>query len=320
MNIHNIFSKGKAVSWIVKRQEYQKLDFTTNTDPIVLLYQSLSWWFPTSVSQNRKVYDGLCDIAWGMQFHKGEIEIEVYAVTRERLLEGGSTNYKTYDFETSQNLFLTTYDRSPQVAILNGAQWFNGKLQYENIRHNDDPFNPDQDYYTREEIPQRTKKTIDIHFTNLHHNNIWKVIKSTDTLQVSKNNNQTTVVATLIPGPQENEPYGVATNATTANNSELLQNNSARLTKATMWNRATYPMKILHPPSVNDETGRMKWVYECRISTKLHTTFHLWPDFNDNFVDDMLIRQTWQLPSTTQVNNGTDAYCSINCNAYEVHV
>lgn len=320
MNIHNIFNKAQlTVPFTIKRQEYQQFRFTDNTNPIVLAYQALHWWFPTSLSQNRSNYDGLAGISWGMQVHKGEIEIEVYGVTRERLLEGGSTNYKTYDFETSQNLFLTTFDRAPEQYKYDYKAISQGRMPFDQPRWTGTPFDSLQDYYTREEIPQRAKKSIDVNFERLHHNNIWRVQKSNELYTQAKDGTSTISALYLIPGPQEMPPIDPAGTQTIVNNRELLLSASeAGITHDTMWNRATYPMKVLNPPLIEDETGTMKWIYECRVSTKLHVTFFLKPDYQDNLVDDYLLRQVYQLPMIKAQMPATSTTVTIPCAAYEV--
>lgn len=322
MTIHNIYNKGEQmVRFQVKRQEYVKYTFTENINPTILAYQALGWWFPIVQSQNREVYDGLCDISWGQLFDMGEIEIEVYGVTRERLLEGGSTNYKTYDFETSQNLFLTTLDRGPDSIPIDHSSWAtNGKIPFDGIRWNGTPFDPNQDYYTREEIPQRTKKKIVVHFTPLGHNYLWRPTKSAEMLQRTETTNNTVVAVKLIPGPQNNNPYGLQANTTTNNSELLLRQNNILWDGAMMWDRATYPVKMLHPPNINDETGIMKWIYEVRMSTRLHCRFMLKPDYQDNEVDDMLLRQRWQLQETQSNNPKNNTVCNIVANAYEVKI
>lgn len=319
MQIHNIFNQGQLkYDFTVKRQEYQQLRFTDNSNPIVLAYQALHWWFPTSLSQNRANFDGLAGISWGMEVHKGEIEIEVYGVTRERLLEGGSTNYKTYDFETSQNLFLTTFDRSPQLYNYDGKAIQQGRMPFDQPRWTGTPFDSLQDYYTREEIPQRAKKTIDIHFKRLHHNNVWRPVQSNQLFSQATQGNNTITSMYLIPGPQNIMPVITNGTETVGNNSELITQNNSSMTHSTMWDRATYPMKVLNPPLIEDETGTMKWIYECRISTKLHVSFLLMPDYQDDLVDDYLFRQRYQLPvlSSTQPQGTTTV--ALNCAAYEV--
>lgn len=63
------------------------------------------------------------NISYGVSWIKGEIEIEVYSVCRQRLLQGGSTNYNTYDFETSQNLIIGTFDRTPVTYEIKNWTW-----------------------------------------------------------------------------------------------------------------------------------------------------------------------------------------------------
>lgn len=319
MTIHNIFNTGsQRINFVVKRQEYVKYDFTTDVNPCILAYQALGWWFPRVTSRNRANYDGLCDISWGVMYHRGEIEIEVYGVTRERLLQGSSTNYKTYDFETSQNLFLTTLDRDPDSYTIDQSLWANGKIGFDRTRWNGTPFDPDQDFYTREEIAQRTKKTVDIHFTPLTNNYVWRVHKSADMMTRVDTAQNTTINIAGIPGPQGNNPYGINANRTTQNSELLQRTGDIQYNQAMMWNRATYPIKMLHPPNIQDETGTMKWIYEVRMSTKLHCTFMVWPDYTDNYVDDMLARQQWEIPYTTSINPLGTTTCTLTANAFEV--
>jgi hypothetical protein len=48
--------------------------------------------------------------------------VEVYAVTRQRLLQQGSTNTITYDFETTENLYALEADRDVEsYPIVNAA-------------------------------------------------------------------------------------------------------------------------------------------------------------------------------------------------------
>ncbi|EGI68937.1 hypothetical protein G5I_02320 [Acromyrmex echinatior] len=70
------------------------------------------WWLPIQTSQNRRTFDKLCETAWGIDYNEEKITIEVFAVLRQRLLQQGQTSYFTFDFETSQNLFVSTGDRN----------------------------------------------------------------------------------------------------------------------------------------------------------------------------------------------------------------
>lgn len=49
-----------------------------------------------------KIFKQLIPISWACDWLSGEIDIEVYNVTRNRLIQTASTTTETYDFETSQ--------------------------------------------------------------------------------------------------------------------------------------------------------------------------------------------------------------------------
>lgn len=63
------------------------------------------------------IYDTLTKLAsasTGIEFLHGEIDIDLMSICRQRLLQQGTTNVQTYDFETSQNLLIGTYDRTEE--------------------------------------------------------------------------------------------------------------------------------------------------------------------------------------------------------------
>ena len=49
-------------------------------------------------------FKNIAVLSIGTEWIKGTITVEVFNVTRNRLIQTGSTNYMTYDFKTSQNL------------------------------------------------------------------------------------------------------------------------------------------------------------------------------------------------------------------------
>jgi hypothetical protein len=57
----------------------------------------------------------------GTTFIESELTIEIFAVTRQRLLQQGLTNTTTYDFETSQNLYILLADRDMETYTLTDA-------------------------------------------------------------------------------------------------------------------------------------------------------------------------------------------------------
>lgn len=334
MTIHNIFNKGQLkYPFTLKRQEYLSLNFTEDTSPIVLPYQLMDFWLPVDTLQNRANFDGLVNISLGVQYHSAEIEIEVYGVTRERLLEGGSTNYKTYDFETSQNLFVTTMDRSGETFEYKGTDKAAGRMPFDKCRWFGSPFNADTDIYTREEIPQRIKKIIKIPIQSLNHNYMWRPelsqywYKQIPVKTGTKNQFKTT--ALLLPGPTNMKmpPTGGDVTENWGIN-ELINNEDAPIADAardwdqqTFWGRSTYPLIVLNQPSITDETGLMKWIYEVRISTKLHCSFIIKPDYYGNLTNDYLFRQLIHHPRYARTyDTQTADYVTIPCVPYEIQV
>ena len=318
MTTWNIYQLPQRIPFTVKRQEYLSFDFTTNTQPIALAYQVLDWWFPSALSRNRLNYDALAGMALGQIWKGGTITLEVYAVTRQRLLQGGQTNYLTYDFETSQNLFLTKFDRlgSEYVYPQVGAE---GYVTFDAVRANNDAFSPRIDGATREEIPQRERKQIHIKFQHPHHNYLWKPVLSQNLATRTPGPRMTVVMAPGPPGcwssPLEGQQYGLKQSEFIDDSQELGPK------QQTVWNRSTYPMYCVHPPQVEDETGQMKWRYQMRVTTELHTEFFLRPDYDQGLTNDVYNRQLLEQPSLTQEDSAGNATAiRILCPCYEIKV
>jgi len=62
-------------------------------------------------TQNTLKFYNLHNVTSGTTFLYSRLTVEVYAVTRQRLLQQGSTNTITYDFETSEHLYVLEADR-----------------------------------------------------------------------------------------------------------------------------------------------------------------------------------------------------------------
>lgn len=320
MGTFNIFQLPQRIPFTVKRSEYVNFDFTTNTSPIALAYQVLDWWFPNDTNQNKRNYDALAGIAMGQIWKGGTITLEVYAVTRQRLLQGGATNYLTYDFETSQNLFFSKWDRVGGEYVYPQRPAGQTYVPFPNVRANNDAFDPTQDGVTREEIPQRERKTINLHFNHPHHNYLWKPVLSQN-LATRAAAREMTVVT--IPGPPGvwSSP-AVGTEFGTKLSEFIDETPEDGPHKQSVWNRSTYPMYAVHPPLVEDETGQMKWRYQMKVSTELHTDFFLPPDYNRGLTNDIYQRQLLTQPSlTVQMAAGaTTTSIPILCPCYEIKV
>lgn len=252
-------------------------------------------------------------MAWGVEWLEGTIETEVYTVTRERLIQQGTTNYKTFDFETSQNLFFASADRQLEKINITNINQLNPNTQHTN---NTQIFDPDNDTYTKQEIPQRMKHTYHVQFPHLNHNNIYRPVDISDVANV----------AYLIPGAQGQIQQSTATgnNWTINNQTQLLQEKAtSNLTEITqnsvMQPRVSYPRIHYGQPLVEDETGIMKFRYKIRFSTELKLNFHINPDYRRATKDDSVFnRQLFDLPKSvgTAAPGGMLATCV--CMPYEM--
>ena len=94
------------------------LDYTSNQNPYIIPYQTAGFWFTMGLDDKQKYnnsirkYAALASTVIGEEWVKGTITVEVFNVTRNRLIQTGSTNYMTYDFETSQNLIWCEANRA----------------------------------------------------------------------------------------------------------------------------------------------------------------------------------------------------------------
>lgn len=332
MYTRNIFNKGNLkYDFTVKRQEYTTLNFTDNVRPIILPYQVLHWYFGDKKAlENVKTYNRLCDISWGCTFHGARIAIEVYAVTRERLLQGGATNYKTYDFETSQNLFLSTNARQRDTFYypIDAGDANENRVPFNAVRKDgtNTTWSLTSDLWDREEIPQREIKIITKRFEQPKHGYVYPTYKVKNLR--GRTSTGDTAFAVLVPGPTGYSTGARNTTETTytSANTEIQINKDIqegakedKWETSTVVDRVSYPMMCLHPPEVADETGEMKWVYQTRISTELFVTFHVNPDLTVG--QDFLGRQRVNLPARVNKDPGnTISSISIPCVPYQARV
>lgn len=305
MHINNILSgpSTKSVTFSLKRQEMVTLDFATDqTKHILLPYQILHWYMGTTADNNLNLqtFNKLIECSWGMDIHGADICIEVFAVTRERLLQGGSTNYKTYDFETSQNLYLITCDRTQETFLYVAESPITSRKPFNSPKThatNTQPFDITIDKTTKEEIPQRHKIEKSIHFPRPGHykydlpsTSQWMENETDDTTNEQK------TTCYVIPGavhakPSFNSTIDPSIIKTRAfQNTPLIQEGFGasglfddddndkdewNIRNATWQRDVAYPMMYLAAPNIHDETGEMKWIYTVRMQTELHVTFHL---------------------------------------------
>jgi hypothetical protein len=106
LGVRNIFIQGgQVVPYTLRWQRFVDVDFTKNQRPYILPYQTLTFWtgawLPDEIP-NITNFVHLQKMSTGVIFLQSGLTIELLAVTRERLLQQGSTNTTTYDFESGE--------------------------------------------------------------------------------------------------------------------------------------------------------------------------------------------------------------------------
>jgi len=110
----NIFTRGHTVKYVLRWQKVLDLDFTTNQRPYIVPYQTLTFWtgaWAEHTTANMTNSVTLQEISNGYNFHYSDLTIELYSITRQRLLQQGATNTVTYDFESGECLYIYLADR-----------------------------------------------------------------------------------------------------------------------------------------------------------------------------------------------------------------
>ena len=236
----------------------------------------------------------------GVEFIKGTILIEVHAITRQRLIQTGSTNYNTYDFEQGQNLYWCVMDRYVTTQELKDST-------YTNIHQGEEGqtfvFDRSECSILHEQIPVMHTKSHTVHFPQLDHGKIWRWADYANSKYY----------AYLIPGAQgvttitqkdgeraigfTNQEEFLSLESTTAPGDDLW----IKTKQDTFQPQVSYPSIRLAQPRISDETGEMKFNYYLRVTTHLDTRIHLYPDYNRNYGSS-----SW--PEAAQMQQGRIAF------------
>lgn len=194
----------------------------------------------------------------------------MFAVTRQRLLQQGSTNTTTYNFETSENLYILLADRDLEAYTLTDIQSCGPLAAHIPISTG---FNSMEDSYTKiAEIPHKMMWSKKFPWPRLHHGYMWRLpidIQNPDSFNV------------LMPGAQGE--INVNDNNRLTQQEEILTSQLYSLgevvyTSNTIQPRVSYPRMHMAQPKIPDETGIMKFRYAIRMSAETHLLFHLIPD------------------------------------------
>lgn len=297
----------------IRFQKYIPLDFTADQGPLIIPYQMAAFWWSVyddadGNNQSVQIAKALNNVCWGVTWMEGEITTEVYTVTRERLIQQGSTNYKTYDFETSQNLFMGLVDREQVTVTLTSAKQLAPNAYHSTIIKS--LFDDQNDRITKIEIPQRMMHTFKVKFSQPPHNYTFQPVDLSDVNNISYH----------IPGPQCLAEDNLSTIGQWWGDTELYDqvlDSGSGYSNQFFWKRRSYPLLMYGQPQVPDETGNMKFRYMIRFSTKLTLKYHFYPTYYLT-TDTFLKRQAIPLPkwqTTDSVPKGTIA--AFSCIPYE---
>lgn len=117
---------------------YFDINFTDDQHPIIILYHSMAFWMghydkEDTNNQTISIAKKLHDISIAIDNLYGTIKFEIFAVTRNRLIQTGQTNGYTYDFETFQNLIFGTLIIEPYNFTFSKSEdlGFNNKTDFD---------------------------------------------------------------------------------------------------------------------------------------------------------------------------------------------
>lgn len=290
MKTTQIWSKsGGIIPYTLKSSSTLDIDFSTDQKPMILAYQILPFWSAAwnatkpQVNITSNVITHLKEICYAMEFIRGTINIELFSITRQRLLQQGSTNVQTYDFETSQNLIIATYNRTP-----NTIQWKAvADLDPTKLRHNEEVFKNEMTAQI-EELPQRHSwiKTFKFPITE-------KLYEIPNFKKEKK----------LIPGPTNiyKKGYGINDNHEIYKDEQEIENINTFCEQ--IRNIQSWTMICLAQPLVPDETGFMKFRYQIRLTTELEGLYHIKPDMLESNRDQCIYnREIMKLPTMNDIS------------------
>jgi len=100
--------------YVLRWQRMLTLDFTETIRPYIIPYQMVAFWagrWRQDPGNNVDTFRTLQLRTIGVTFEYSDLTIELFAITRERLLQQGTTNLTTFDFENGESMYTTLADR-----------------------------------------------------------------------------------------------------------------------------------------------------------------------------------------------------------------
>ena len=300
----------QTVDFALRMQWFAYISFLDNQNPLLIPYMQFgfwtgSWFSDENRTPNRIKFDTFMSdsLSIGMKPLSSRLRIENFAVTRQRLLQGGSTNVLTMDFEITQNLFMLHDQRRGYTFEWNsGVQLNPWKLSPEsNLRVAGPMFdemgnitNPAMgnvvDKYTREAIPQTEawEKTWNWE-DQLSHNYIYRVMPEAG---YTESNMPNATGAIDIDASELTGPNSEIIDETRTVSGVTYQQDSTQ-------NRTSCPMLAIGQPPIPDETGRMKFAYYIKVEQEMWTRFWLREDIINLDAGRQVIPLPYSTPDTT---------------------
>lgn len=278
---HNIYNKGNhKIPYTFKQVWTDDITFESGEGAYAIPYQTLQFWFwqsrSTEVPYKTNMENGqnINLASWGCVLKQGRISADVLAVTRKRLLQTGTTNTETWDFETSQNMIIAESDRKPEfyeISDISSASAYRPK----NVETANPGYMTAQDMATITEVPQRMRYTKYVNFVQPPHGHVM------DKLPVFTSNE---IRNAYIPGKLKYRNAG----PWTANNTDALEQhqwtspgtteNRSIVAMDSFMGSAIYPQLAICQPIIPDETGHMAFRYQVRFETEIDVEFYLYPE------------------------------------------
>jgi hypothetical protein len=176
MGVHNVFTRGQIIPYILRWQLRVVLDFTQSLNPLIIPYQNLAFWtgtWITNPTQNYATFIQLQKLAAGMIFTHSDFTLELLDVTRERILMSGSTNVTAFDSEDGQPLYISIADRDYETYPLASNK---DVTPYRLQAAANKEWHKDADTYTKvAQIPTKHVWTRRWTWPRPNHNYLWEI-------------------------------------------------------------------------------------------------------------------------------------------------
>lgn len=324
--MHPIASKqvwsanGHRILHTVKTSRFINLEFDADEKPIIVPYQILGFWTGTWLPDEQQALNNSImiprklirqEVLDGIQFLRGDIDIELHNVSRKRILNQGTTNIVTWDIENTQNLIIGWNDR--QFKSIGYKDWTSADVAEQPRTKSSTLWDYVSDLVKKEELPPRHCYKHTVTFPTPSYNQAYKPNDYWDK----------TGARYLVPGITGQTQMAATDeyNITTATYNNQFVNQTQEIAYQTdnkdiysiqqVQPLVSYPRMLLGKPEIKGEAGNIKLIYKVKVTTNLHTVLIFKPDIESKAT--FRIRQWQELPVVEGQKNET---CNVPCHPY----